>query len=135
VFFACQAKKYPNSRNDEKSFGRSAVARPRMTWSDVKDYPFRVLMVMKTSERRNNTAERLLNNNPPIFSQVCLSTLSEVCADPLGAVWIQPKDYRAAVNGTPFDTTRRIPAFGYRRQSERESLIETKIQKFRLLEN
>jgi hypothetical protein len=47
-----------------------------------KEFPFRVLMVFKTAERRSNTAERLLQKNLPIFKQVCLSTLEEVIRDP-----------------------------------------------------
>ena len=33
-----------------------------------KKYPFRVLMVFKTAERRNNIAERLLQSDPPIYT-------------------------------------------------------------------
>jgi len=64
--------------------------------SDFKDYPFRVLMVFKTAERRNNTAERLLQGTPPILTQVYLSTLDEVGKNPLGTIWIRPVDYREA---------------------------------------
>jgi len=105
---------------------------PRSEFSKI---PFRVLMVFKTAERRNNTAERLLNSNPPIRSQIYLTTLAEVTTDPLGTIWIDPKDYRTATDGTPFDTSRQIPSYAYRRQPEREALVEAKIRKFRLLEN
>ena len=71
--------------------------------SAFKEFPFRVLMVFKTAERRNNTAERLLQNNPPILTQVCLSTIEEVTRDPLGAIWFCPIDYRKVVERTPFD--------------------------------
>src|SRR5260370_30381727 len=50
-----------------------------------KNFPFRVLMVFKTAERRNNTAERLMQNNPPIFTHDSLSTIDEVMAEPLAA--------------------------------------------------
>jgi len=102
--------------------------------AEYKEYPFRVLMVFKSAERRNNTAERLLLHNPPILTQVCLSTLKEVTADPLGAVWIQPRDYHMAVRGTPFDPERRRVPREYRSQPEREALVERKINKIRLLE-
>ena len=102
--------------------------------SDYQQFPFRVLMVFKNAERRNNTAERLLNNHPPILTQICLTTVAEVTADPLGAIWIEPKDYRTATDSTPFDTSRQIPTFAYRRQPERETLVEAKIRKCRLLE-
>jgi hypothetical protein len=98
-----------------------------------KEYPFRVLMVFKSAERRNNTAERLLLHRPPILSQVCLSTLKEVTADPLGAIWIQPRDYHIALQGTPFDPERRRATREYRSQPEREALVERKINKIRIL--
>src|ERR1017187_788306 len=53
--------------------------------SEYEQFPFRVLMVFKNAERRNNTAKRLLNNHPPILTQICLTTVAEVTADPLGA--------------------------------------------------
>jgi hypothetical protein len=90
-------------------------------------------MVLKSAERRNNAAERLAQNNPPILTLVWLTTLAEVTADPLGPIWIQPKDYREVTRGTVFDTESRPPAFGYRRQPEREKFIEAKIKKSRLL--
>lgn len=101
--------------------------------SAFKEYPFRVLFVFKSAERRNNTAERLLLNSPPIFTQVCLSTIDEVTREPLGAVWIQPKDYRSAVVDTPFDIEgpRYRPAD--RRQPMRDAFIEKNVPKFRLL--
>ena len=103
--------------------------------SAYKEFPFRVLMVFKSAERRNNTAERLLQNNPPILTQACLATLEEVKVNPLGAIWCSPADYRDAVKGTAFDVEGRNPAFEYRSQPEREALVEAKIRKFRLLEN
>ena len=101
--------------------------------AEYKEHPFRVLMVFKSAERRNNTAERLLLHNPPILTQVCLSTLKEVTADPLGPVWIQPRDFHAALRGTPFDPERRRGAREYRSQPEREALVEAKINRIRLL--
>jgi hypothetical protein len=59
--------------------------------SDYKEYPFRVLMVFKTAERRNNTAERLLQNTPPIFTQACLTTIEEATTNPLGPIWLHPR--------------------------------------------
>jgi predicted kinase len=88
---------------------------------------------MKSAERRNNTAERLVQNNPPILKMAWLTTLAEVTADPLGAIWIRPEEYRAATTGTRFDAERATPAGGYRRQSEREAWVETKIKKRCLL--
>jgi hypothetical protein len=101
--------------------------------SAYKEYPFRVLMVFKSAERRNNTAERLLQSTPPILTQVCLSTFDEVTADLLGPVWTSPRDYREATTGTPFDTERRTSTFGYRSQPEREIFIERNVRKWRIL--
>jgi len=104
------------------------------TVADKKDFPFRVLIVLKTAERRNNTAARLVQTNPPILTLAWLTTLADVTADPLGAIWIQPKAYRDVTAGTPFDAERTLPAGVYRRQPEREAFIESKIKKLRLLE-
>ena len=101
--------------------------------SAYRDFPFRVLMVFKTVERRNNTAARLLQSNPPIFTQVYLSTLDEVTHDPLGTVWICPADYREATKGTPFDSEHRVERYGYQRQTARELFVEQKTRRRRLL--
>ena len=101
--------------------------------SDYKKHGFRVLMVFKTAERRNNTAERLLQNNPPIFTQTWLSTFEEVTTDPLGKIWIRPLDYNDVTKGTAFDTERKRASWGYRRQIESDRLVESKIARFALL--
>ncbi len=103
------------------------------TRNAFKEFPFRVLIVLKTSERRNNTAERLLQNIPPIFTQVYLSTFKEVTTDPLDHIWITPAAYRDAVKGTTFDIDRQREFRGYRRETLREHLVEQKIKKCRLL--
>ncbi len=105
------------------------------TRDDFKQFPFRVLMVFKTAERRNNTAERLLQNTPPILTMVWLTTFADATTDPFGPIWIRPSEYRDATNGTPFDVERRINSFTYRRNTQREIFIESKIQKRRLLDN
>jgi hypothetical protein len=57
-------------------------------------------MTFKTAERRNNTAERLLLNHPPIRNQVWLTTLKEVTTDPLGSIWVKPGDYLKVTAGS-----------------------------------
>jgi hypothetical protein len=101
--------------------------------SAYKEYPFRVLFIFKNAERRNNMAERLLENNPPIFTQVMLSTFNEVVAHPLDPIWTCPRDYREATKGTPFDTDGRQRQFGYQRQTAREIFVEKNINKSPLL--
>jgi hypothetical protein len=73
------------------------AARFGKTAEEFKDFPFRVLIVCKSKERRDNIAMMLLHAEPRILTQVCLSTLKEVCDDPLGQVWRHPADY---ANGT-----------------------------------
>lgn len=103
--------------------------------SAYKEYPFRVLMVFRTAERRNNTAERLLQNTPPILTQAWLTTLDEVKANPLGEIWTCPADHRDATNGTAFDATQARAQYGYKRQTARETFIEGAVKKKRLLDD
>ena len=98
-----------------------------------KELPFRVLMTFRNAERRNNAAVGLLGNRPPILTQTLLTTIDELKADPLGTVWIQPIDYRRAVAGTAFDVDRQSTGQPYRRQPEREALVEERVPKCRLL--
>jgi len=95
--------------------------------------PFRVLMIFLNAERRNNAAERLLQQSPPILKIVWLSTLTEVIANPFGAIWMRPADYQAATLGTSFNPQNQQSAI-YRRQMEREELIDKSVQKLALLD-
>ena len=101
--------------------------------SAYEKHPFRVLMVFKTAERMNNTAEGLLRGNPPIYTQAWLTTLAEIKANPLGPIWICPNNYLEATKGTPFDPARRRHLKGYRRQVDREPFVERTICKSRFL--
>lgn len=103
--------------------------------TDYEMFPFRVLIVLKSAERRNNFAERLIQINPPVLRMTWLTTLAEVTTDPLGSIWIQPVDYRDAIKDTRFYRETRHYNFEYRRQPEREAFVETKIQKRKLLES
>ncbi|HEX8340115.1 MAG TPA: replication-relaxation family protein [Tepidisphaeraceae bacterium] len=105
--------------------------RPR---SEYKLFPFRVLVVCRNAERRNNAAQRMLLNNPPTLTQAWLTTFDELIADPLGAIWAQPADYRAAVAGTAFDGRPGKAPEAYFRQVEREMLVERSLRKLRLLD-
>ncbi len=55
-------------------------------------FPFRVLMVFKSEERRDNTARTLLAMHPPILTQVWLATMEEVMEAPLNSIWVRPAD-------------------------------------------
>jgi len=100
---------------------------------DFKQFPFRVLMVFKNTERRNNAAIRLLQNTPPILKMVYLSTLQEVIHDPFGPVWIRPFDFRAATEGTPFAAEKQRVTWEYKRQTTREIFVEQNVKKQRIL--
>lgn len=100
---------------------------------DYKQFAFRVLMVFPNIERRNNMAERLLQNIPPIVGLVWLSTQPELIKNALGPIWIRPGDYREVTAGTAFDPAKR-PTHVYRRQPEREALVERDIVKLSLFE-
>ena len=106
------------------------------TRSEFKEYPFRVLMVFKSAERRNNMAEQLLSNRAPILTQVYLSTLDEVKIQPLDSIWIRPIDYRDALSGTRFSiSNEQTFGRGYRRNSDRELFVEQVVKTTRLLDD
>ena len=101
--------------------------------SEPEKFPFRVLMVVKDAERRNNTAEGLLKSNPPIYDHVWLTTITEIKANPLGPIWICPDNYLKATKDTRFAPALRQQTKSYRRQTERELLVERTIHKTSLL--
>ena len=74
-------------------------------------------------------SECVLQSNPPILTQVWLSTFAEVTADPFGAIWFRPADYREVVKGTPFAVEPHRKQQEYQRQTARELFVEKKIRK------
>ena len=106
-------------------YGESAELRDEFT--------FRVLVVLHSDERRNNLAERLLQNNPPVLRRAWLTTYREVTTNPLGAIWMRPLEYREITRGTEFDPSR--PRTGaYRRRKEREEFVAGELEKLSLFE-
>ena len=103
--------------------------RPR---SEFENFPFRLLVVFQSGERRNNAAERLLLMHPPILSQVWLTTFAEITSAPLKPIWVRPLDYRNATIDTPFAPSD-TPRAAYRRQAEREAHVEMHVMKHALL--
>lgn len=102
--------------------------------------PFRVLYVFRPTsvspagERRNNVAAELLRLRPqPILEQVWLTTFAEMIANPLGEIWVRPRDYRDVTADTPFAPHLPVQPGPYRRRVEREKLVEERIKKYRLL--
>ena len=96
-----------------------------------EQFPFRVLIVVRNAERRNNLCERLLSLRPPILSQVWLATLPEATTTPFGPIWVQPKDYRAAKAASSFTPPANRTA-SYRRDMDREVFVETNVPKVAL---
>jgi hypothetical protein len=104
-------------------------------YDSIKDFPFRTLITLQSQERRNNVAEQLLHLNPPILTQICLTTIAELKNDPFGSIWVRPVDYRQAMQNSPFDPNRARKPLGYRRQTERELFVEQRVQKRPLIED
>lgn len=102
--------------------------------SEYKEFPFRVLMVLKTAERRNNVAEALLTTSSPIFTMVWLATLPEVISNPFLPIWVRPRDYATAVDGSPYSVIKPDRRSIYRRQIERERFVESRVTKHSLIE-
>jgi hypothetical protein len=100
---------------------------------DFEAFPFRVLFVVPNEERRNNLAEQLLLSTPPVLAFVWLTTFQEVTTDPLGAIWMQPIDYRNITHGTEFDPSRECTNV-YRRRKEREEFVAGELNKLSLFE-
>lgn len=101
--------------------------------SEFKSYPFRVIIVLKSTERRNNVAERLLSHNPPILSFVWLTTIEEATKDPFGAIYVRPSDYRAALEGSAFAQPSTTTT--YKRRVARETRVESMVEKQRLIDS
>lgn len=109
------------------------AARQGAKADDYQRFPFIVLMVFKSDERRNNTAERLLQSASPILRMAWLATIADVIKNPFAAIWVRPIDYREAVAGTPFDIKSTATSWGYRSQPKRETHVHTKVKKVSLL--
>jgi hypothetical protein len=118
-----------------RHYNQSGLFAERMGGSREKpeEYPFRVLFILKTEERRNNTAETLLRLNPPIFTQVWLATLDDVMCDPLGTIWVRPVDYRDATADTAFSPERRDTQRAYLRNAARETFVRQNVKLSNLL--
>jgi hypothetical protein len=96
--------------------------------ADFAEFPFRVLIVVRNAERRNNLSDRLLLLRPPILSQIWLATFPEAMTDPLGKIWVTPQQYRAALAGTDFGSFVDDQAI-YRRRIDREAHVEATARK------
>lgn len=61
---------------------------------EAKKYPFRVLIVCRSEERRNNLAERLLQVQPAFSTMVLITTQAKCLRDPLGDIWMTAAAYK-----------------------------------------
>jgi hypothetical protein len=100
--------------------------------SEFRRFPFRVLIVLRNPERRNNLAERLLLTRPAILWQTWLTTYAEAISNPLGQIWTRPQDYREVISGSTFARPV-FPSHLYRRDSLREQFVEERLKKLPLL--
>lgn len=97
------------------------------------DFFFRVLITCVSSERRNNIAVRLLMLPQPILSQVWITTQAELLRNPLGAIWVRPKDIDAA-QCSDTDVSGESRRFDlYRRSGDRERALEERLVKHPLI--
>jgi len=96
----------------------------RFGFQRPEEVPFRVLVVLKNEERRNNFFDTLLRHPKPAKGLIWASTFDEVRRDPLGAHWLTPHDYQRVVKGHPhFDPLIRNASPVYIRRPERETLV------------
>jgi hypothetical protein len=56
-----------------------------------QDFPFRVLFVVNSEQRKNNLATMLLQANPPILTQAWIATFEDVIKQPFAAIWLEPQ--------------------------------------------
>jgi len=101
---------------------------------DYKAFPFRVLLIFRNAERRNNAAEQLIAHQPPILNIAVLTTIDQVRTNPLGPIWIRPRDYREVIRGTPYDAIPASDVAIYRRSTQRDAWIEKTVVHHALIE-
>lgn len=94
-----------------------------------KNFGFRVLIVCKSEERRNNIAAKLLLNSPPVHTLAWLTTAAEITTKPTDPIWIRPIDYQTITVNTRFDPFRTDARSSYRTDAEREAFVARAIQK------
>ena len=118
---AAHYKHHYDSHHYAQQFGYAGASR--------KLFPFRVLFVLESAERRNNLCDRLIHRRPSAATWLWLTTLSELLAQPLGSIWIRPFDYHRSVAETPFDPTLKQPTRHYIRDPLRDAYIDRHVPK------
>ena len=72
--------------------------------------------------------------DPPIKTMVWLTTMPEMLRDPLGPIWIRPVDYDKAITDCGLEVAKHHRLGRYRRQTERDAVVEGEVTRHRLLE-
>lgn len=103
-----------------------------MSRANFEEFPFRVLAVFKSIERRNHATERLLAIDPPIKSMIWLTTIQELLGDPLSEIWVRPMDYKLRLANTGCPAREHEKSAQYRSQSDGNGFLEQNIRKNRL---
>jgi hypothetical protein len=101
--------------------------------TEARRFPFRVLYVLENAERRNNVTEELLRLSPPILTLIWLTTRKEILQNPLGTIWITPREYRDVIEDSEFDSLSSPRSYHYRRHSDRERFVDLHLAKRALL--
>jgi hypothetical protein len=78
--------------------------------------------------RVNNFAHWCLSMKPPIKTLAWIATRQDFLRDPLGPIWIRPKDYLEATAGTPYDPIR-TDWMPIQREVARDRLVDPKINR------
>ncbi|MFO1459464.1 MAG: replication-relaxation family protein [Verrucomicrobiota bacterium] len=61
-----------------------------------RSFPFRVLIVVSSSGRRDNLLEALIATTPPIYSIAWIATRDDLLRNPLNPIWSLPNESRSS---------------------------------------
>ena len=114
--------------------GRFA-ARYGSSGAPKEKYPFRVLFVVASAERSNNICEHILQSDEINWTRIWLTSFKKLLTDPLGSIWMRPRDYLDATAGTPYDPDKRRNINAYVRDPERERFVAQRVHTWSLFES
>jgi hypothetical protein len=66
-----------------------------------QDFPFRVLFVVKSEQRKNNLATMLLQATTPITTQAWIAIFEDVIKQPFAPIWLEPRALQQTGAGCP----------------------------------
>lgn len=76
---------------------------------------------------RNNFIERVTARTN-LQRLIYAATFEDATRDPLGSVWLRPKEYRAALAGTPYDPADMAELRNPPRRPERDRLVDERVR-------